>query len=141
MIELAERHNAVRSDPITFVLGNEQSIPLATSSADFIYSFIALQHIPKALQKVYLQEFTRIVRPGGFINFQTPSHPVDGGPPGFSFELPTSCGPATVEMHSYPRAEVESQLESCGCRILEVSDDRSCGSAIKSYFYLAQRQV
>lgn len=141
MVELAERYNATRTNPITFVVGNERNIPLATSSADYIYSFIALQHIPKALQQMYVKEFARIVRPGGYVNFQTPSHAVDGGPGGFAFDLPTGSGPATVEMHSYPRAEVESLLESCGCRIVDVADDQSCGSAIKSYFYLAQRQI
>jgi len=140
MLELAERYNSTRAAPITFVLGNEQNIPLATSSADFVYSFIALQHIPKALQKRYLQEFSRIARPGGYLNFQTPSHPLDGGPAGFSVQLETSSGPASIEMHSYPRAEVESHLEHCGCKIINVSDDHSCGTAVKSYFYLAQKQ-
>lgn len=140
MLELAERYNSAQRAPITFVLGNEQNIPLATSSADFVYSFIALQHISKALQQRYLQEFCRIVRPGGYLNFQTPSHSLDGKPSGFSFQLATGSGPALVEMHSYPRAEVESHLENCGCRIVQVSDDHSCGTAVQSYFYLAQKQ-
>ncbi len=139
MLELAERYNT-QSAAITFVLGNEQNIPLATSSADLVYSFIVLQHIPKAMQEKYLREFSRIVRPGGHLCFQTPSHPLDGGEPNFSVELMTDSGPATMEIHTYPRAELESHLERCGCRILLVQDDESCGSGMKSYFYIAQRQ-
>lgn len=139
MLELAEQFNT-QSAAITFVLGNEQNIPLATSSADLVYSFIVLQHIPKAMQEKYLREFSRIVRPGGYLCFQTPSHPLDGGEPNFSVGLMTSAGPATMEMHTYPRAELESHLERCGCRMIRVLDDENCGTGMKSYFYLAQRQ-
>ena len=139
MLELAERYNA-DSASIAFVLGYEQNIPLATSSSDLVYSFIVLQHIPKALQEIYLRQFSRVVRPGGYLCFQTPSHPLDGGEPNLSVGLMTNSGPATIEMHSYPRAEVESHLERCGCRVIGVLDDVNCGRAMKSYFYLAQRQ-
>src|SRR5258706_12426691 len=62
-LELAEEYNA-QTFPITFVQGNETNIPLETSSADFVYSVIALQHIPRPLQELYLREFARVVRPG-----------------------------------------------------------------------------
>ncbi|MFO1314275.1 MAG: class I SAM-dependent methyltransferase [Burkholderiales bacterium] len=139
MLELAERYNT-ESAAITFVLGNEVNVPLATSSADLVYSFIVLQHIGKAMQQQYLREFSRIARPGGYLCFQVPSHPLDGGKPNFSVGLMTDSGPATIEINTYPRAEVESHLESCGCKIVGVLNDDSCGSGMKSYFYVAQKQ-
>jgi ubiquinone/menaquinone biosynthesis C-methylase UbiE len=138
MLELAEHYNSEPA-PITFVLGNEENIPLATSSADFVYSFIALQHVPRPLQERYLREFCRIARPGGHLGFQVPSHPLDGGSADFSFRLMTGTGPATVEMNAFPRAEVEALLQGCGCRVVAVLDDDSCGTGMRSHFYVAQK--
>jgi hypothetical protein len=39
----------------------------------FIYSNIVLQHIPPDLSELYLQEFLRILEPGGLLVFQLPS--------------------------------------------------------------------
>jgi SAM-dependent methyltransferase len=39
----------------------------------FIYSNIVLQHIPPILTRVYLQEFLRVLQPGGLLIFQLPS--------------------------------------------------------------------
>ncbi len=140
MLELAESYNSEPA-PITFVRGNEENIPLATASADFVYSFIALQHVPRSLQERYLREFCRIARPDGYLGFQIPSHPLDGGSPDFSFQVMTGTGPATVEMNAFPRAEVESHLQDCGCRVVAVLDDDSCGDGMQSYFYVAQKQA
>jgi len=138
MLELAERYNAQQS-AITFVQGNEKNIPLASSSADFIYSFIALQHIPRPLQEVYLHEFARLVRPGGYFYFQLPSHPIYVKETQFRQHFSTPSGPAFIDIHTFPRAAVETLLQSTGCEVLRVFDDESCGPGIKSFFYLARR--
>jgi SAM-dependent methyltransferase len=39
----------------------------------FIYSIIVLQHIPSIMTRGYLQEFLRVLRPGGLLIFQLPS--------------------------------------------------------------------
>ena len=139
MLAMAESYNR-RLAPITFVLGNEQNIPLATSCADFVHSVIALQHIPKLLQEMYLREFSRIVRPGGHLYFQTPSHAIYVKEEIFRFNRPTDSGPASIEIHTYPRAELEALLETCGCDMVRVFDDESCGPGIRSYFYLARKR-
>lgn len=41
---------------------------------DFIYSNIVLQHLPPELTLKYLEEFRRVLRPGGLMIFQLPSH-------------------------------------------------------------------
>ena len=47
----------------------------ADDSFDLVYSNIVLQHVPdrRAIES-YIAEFCRIVRPGGLVAFQLPSH-------------------------------------------------------------------
>jgi SAM-dependent methyltransferase len=139
MLEMAESYNAQRF-PITFVQGTEANIPLATSSADFIHSVIALQHIRRPLQEVYLREFTRLIRPGGYLYFQIPSHPIYVKDTSFRINCNTSSGPSAIELHMFPRAAVEALLHSSDCEVLRVFDDDSCGPGIKSFFYLTRKK-
>jgi len=138
MLELAEHHNA-QEFPITFVQGNETNIPLAASSADFVFSVIALQHIPRRLQELYLREFARLLRPDGYLYFQLPSHPVYMKETSFRAVCNTPSGPSAIDLHTFPRAAVEALLHSADCEVLRVFDDDSCGPGIKSYFYLARK--
>ena len=139
MLELGETHKEPGAG-ITFVLGNESNIPLASSSADFIHSVIVLQHIPRSLQRLYLKEFTRIVRPGGTLYFQTPSAGVYTNQSSFRTNVQTPGGPAAMELHTFPRSEIESLLSENGCDLIQVRDDDSCGPGIRSFFYVAQRR-
>lgn len=43
---------------------------------DFVYSSITLQHIEPQYSRRYVDEFFRVVRPGGVVVFQLPSHPL-----------------------------------------------------------------
>jgi len=138
MLDMAESYNAGK-DAITFVQGNEKNIPLATASADFIYSFIALQHIPRPLQELYLREFARVVRPGGYLYFQTPSHPIYVKETEFRQTFNTPSGPAHIDIHTFPCAAVEALLHGAGCEVLRVFDDVSCGPGIKSFFYFVRK--
>jgi SAM-dependent methyltransferase len=139
MLELAKTYNAPIPS-ITFVLGNELDIPLATSSADFVFSVIVLQHIARHLQERYIREFARLVRPGGYVYFQLPSHPIYVREVNFRTIYSTPSGPAAIEINTFPRADVEALLESTNCEILGVFGDESCGPGIKSFFYLARKK-
>jgi SAM-dependent methyltransferase len=46
----------------------------ADDQFDFIYSAIVLQHIRPDLAKRYVAEFIRVLKPGGLLLFQQPSH-------------------------------------------------------------------
>jgi SAM-dependent methyltransferase len=47
----------------------------ADESFDFVYSNIALQHVPdRQVIKSYIADFCRVLRPGGLLVFQLPSH-------------------------------------------------------------------
>jgi SAM-dependent methyltransferase len=46
-----------------------------TDSFDFIVSFITLQHLPQQYIFSYLEEFLRVIKPGGIILFSLPCKP------------------------------------------------------------------
>jgi SAM-dependent methyltransferase len=69
MIELA--HKYVQG--VKFMVNKSDSLDqFANDSIDFIYSHIALQHIPNEYQRHYIDEFLRIMRPGGLAILQIP---------------------------------------------------------------------
>ena len=43
---------------------------------DFVYSMITLQHVEPQYSRRYIEEFFRVVRPGGVVVFQLPGEPV-----------------------------------------------------------------
>jgi SAM-dependent methyltransferase len=43
---------------------------------DFVYSMITLQHMEPQYSRGYIEEFFRVVRPGGIVVFQVPGEPV-----------------------------------------------------------------
>lgn len=69
MIELARTY--VKN--VELIVNQTNSLGcFADNSIDFIYSHIVLQHIPNAYQKGYIDEFLRILKPGGLAVFQIP---------------------------------------------------------------------
>lgn len=42
---------------------------------DLVYSMITLQHMPNELQRAYIEEFLRIIKPDGLAVFQVPAGP------------------------------------------------------------------
>jgi SAM-dependent methyltransferase len=70
MIQYARQR--LQSLPNVSVLKNDgRTIPLASSSIDFIFSVIAFQHMDWLTIKSYFQEAYRVLRYGGFFRFQT----------------------------------------------------------------------
>lgn len=69
MIELACEY----VDGVEFFVNQTDSLgQFSDNSIGFIYSHIVLQHIPNIYQKRYLEEFLRILKPGGLAVFQIP---------------------------------------------------------------------
>jgi len=48
----------------------------ANDTFDFVYTNIVLQHNPPAMSRRFIQEFLRILKPGGLLEFQLPSEPI-----------------------------------------------------------------
>lgn len=70
MIDCARRLNA-GIDNLRFVENATPTLAmLADASVDFVYSNMTLQHIPAGLAEGYVDEFLRVLAPGGVASFQ-----------------------------------------------------------------------
>jgi SAM-dependent methyltransferase len=74
MIELAEKLN-IFADKVRYAANPEDHLRVfGTGEFDFIYSSIVLQHIQPEMTLGYFAEFLRVLKPGGLLLFQLPSH-------------------------------------------------------------------
>jgi SAM-dependent methyltransferase len=67
MIQKAESLN--RYGNCQYVTSSESRLPFADASFAFIYSNIALQHMPRRISEEYLREFVRVLAPSGVLVF------------------------------------------------------------------------
>jgi ubiquinone/menaquinone biosynthesis C-methylase UbiE len=75
MVEGARELNG-NVEGVSFVVNVATDLSVfADGSFDFVYSNIVLQHVPdrRAIES-YIGEFCRVLRPGGLLIFQLPSH-------------------------------------------------------------------
>ena len=71
MITMARDKNRFGSR-VTYHANATDAVPmLGSASVDFVYSYIALQHIPRHAAQRYIREFARVLAPGGIAVFQT----------------------------------------------------------------------
>ena len=52
-----------------YLANSGEQLPFADDSFSFIYSNIVLQHVPRRFSTAYLQEFVRVLAPGGILVF------------------------------------------------------------------------
>ncbi len=81
MVDLARRF--AEGDPARaeYRVNHAAGLPSVESgSIAFVYSHIVLQHVPGALQPVFIAEFLRVLAPGGVAAFQIPTGTVLSGP-------------------------------------------------------------
>jgi SAM-dependent methyltransferase len=50
-------------------------LPIRMGTFDLVYTTIVLQHMPHDLQRAYLREFLRVLKPEGIASFQLPHGP------------------------------------------------------------------
>ena len=73
MLDEARAHNPY-PDRVRFVHNAASTLPFEDESVDLVISVITLQHIAPSLTLRYLLEMARVVRPGGHLLIQVPSH-------------------------------------------------------------------
>jgi SAM-dependent methyltransferase len=74
MIGLARKLNRL-PEKVRYHVNAESHLKICLDdSFDLIYTSIVLQHVPPELSLIYLEEFLRVLRPGGLLIFQLPSH-------------------------------------------------------------------
>lgn len=75
MIQLANENNQF-VNKCSYIVNEQADLSCFESNTfDFILSSITLQHIPKKYIYIYINEFIRILKPGGKIIFSLPSKP------------------------------------------------------------------
>jgi SAM-dependent methyltransferase len=86
MIRLAETANRFPGK-VRYVRSENEDLPLfGDAEFDFIYTNIVLQHLPPALIRGFWGGFRRVLKPGGLLVFQLPSHRIDLDAPASSIE-------------------------------------------------------
>jgi SAM-dependent methyltransferase len=74
MLRLAAQANHA-GDRVRYVLNQSDDLQqFSSKSFDFIYSDIVLQHVAPAAALQFIAEFLRVVKQGGIVVFQIPSH-------------------------------------------------------------------
>ncbi|MBL0143203.1 MAG: methyltransferase domain-containing protein [Betaproteobacteria bacterium] len=151
MLSVARSENAGFPN-IRFLRNDGRSLAdIDDGTVDFIYSVIALQHAPRTTQQSLIREFCRVLRPGGTLVFQTPSHPdartVHGllhillGNRVLNLARRLRYGRGHVmEMHTNRREEVLRLLGEKGMSVVEVERYDFSGAAFVSYRYFATRR-
>lgn len=75
MIRLARENNTV-GDRVRFVRSVDERLPFDDDSFDSAVSLMVLQHLPPRIALRAILELLRVVRPGGILAVQIPSHPL-----------------------------------------------------------------
>ncbi len=151
MLDVARAENQHCSN-IRFIhtRGNELTA-IEDESVDLVYSNIVLQHSPATIQAALIAEFGRVLRRGGALVFQTPSHPdirrLNGllhwvvGNRALNLARRIRHGKTRVmEMHAFGKNAVCACLRHAGLTIVDIGQDHSAGPAFVSYRYFSVKR-
>jgi SAM-dependent methyltransferase len=143
MIALAEQRGGAMTK-CDFVCNDRDDLSVfADQSFDLVYSRIVLQHIPTNLARGYVKEFVRVLRPGGLALFQVPDRllgPVDRVRRGLIHLVRSGRDDAEkVRMFGIARADVETDVNAAGGRVVHVAPDGSVGDGSASWLYAVVR--
>jgi SAM-dependent methyltransferase len=84
MIDLARQY----VPKVNFHVNQEDSLTFVGSKTiDFVFSHIVLQHMNNDLQKKYIREFFRVLKPGGLAAFQIPTEILGGNREGLLIKI------------------------------------------------------
>ena len=121
---------------------------VSDNSIDFIYSNLVLQHSPRQTQRQLIDEFCRVLRPGGVLVFQTASEQdkktIGGLLHYFSGNLFTKLMTRIrygknyiMEMHTIDKKEVVETLQKREIKVVQTEECDAAGSAFISCTYYA----
>jgi SAM-dependent methyltransferase len=128
MLDLARRDNPVAAR-CEFLLNPRPDLALfGQGEFDLVYSSVVLQHLPPGLIRGYLAEFARVLRPGGSLVIQLPTHP-RLTPRGLAYRClpPAVLGlvqrrllgyPAPMRMHGLTERRVRRLLSAHGVDVV-----------------------
>ena len=140
-----------RNDNTQFVLNKREDLSLlASESFDFIYSDKTIQHIPYPASKNYIQDFFRVLKPGGLAVFLV--HDCDHSEEGsFKFFLERKFrelvrpffkklrGKPPVQIHPISHKNIEKFVTSAGAKLLHRDADtdytRRIGGNLRTWYW------
>lgn len=67
-----------KNDNLSFQQGSIDNIPLPDSSIDIIVSFETIEHVGEKIQKAFMKEISRILKPSGRLIMSTPDKDIYG---------------------------------------------------------------
>lgn len=117
MIEHAERLNG-QPDRVRFVHYDGGALPFDDDSFDSAVSLIVLQHMPPRTTVPYLIDLLRVVRPGGTLVLQIPSHPLVPDP------LSQGAYRAGLEFLTWPTELAAGQAATVRALVTNTSEQR-----------------
>jgi SAM-dependent methyltransferase len=147
MLENARRFNEHAN--VEFVQNEKPDLAvLPDESVDLVYTTIVLQHMAPALALGYLDEFGRILRPGGAVVFTLPSGPsrtVVGQlyrvvPAPVVHILKKRLWGAVIDMNGVPMETLVPHLTRAGLRIEQVDPDTSPGPNWRGFRYVVSKR-
>ena len=137
-----------------YLVNSSDSLPFSSAHFDLIYTAIVLQHMLKQDSiRQYISEFMRILKPGGLLVMQLPSHiPLRRRLQvrrrlyawlrmvGISEQvLYNRFHLHPIPMNFLPESEVATIVASAGGRILEARPDQRAGPRITSRTYFVAK--
>ena len=146
MLAAAEHHNTHPN--CRFVLNERPDLSVFEDATfDFVYSTIVLQHVPPSLALGYVDEFARVLRPGGLAVFTLPAGPSDTlvgrlyrvVPERAVDLLKKRLWGAVMQMHGVPMETLLPRLTSAGLRIERVEPDDSPGPNWRGFRYAVSK--
>jgi cyclopropane fatty-acyl-phospholipid synthase-like methyltransferase len=109
---------------VTYLLNLEPDLSVfETSTFDFVVSLGVLQHIPPELQRRYIADFARILRPGGVAVFNAWGEIVKVGLAPFMLRL------GVFAQYAIPSREVRQIVEPLDCTVMKISRSLPRGSS------------
>ena len=138
MIELAGTHNR-KGARVEYRCNPAGDLAhFADGSIDMIYSWITLQHVRPRYARRYMQEFLRVLAPGGLLLFQYPSKPISWRSRlGRWRALMSTHRP--MYMNGMDREAVIELLERGGGRVLDIQQDDEAIPGYHSFCYAVTR--
>jgi len=148
MIDLANKFNQ-RPDQCYFHVNARADLALFEDrSFDFVYSNITLQHMKPFYAKVYIQEFLRVLQPGGVVVFQLPGRLVrlrarikrlvPRSIRAQYLRLLKKNHPAR-DMYGTPREQVLAYVSGLGAEFVGSTRNTDAGSGWESFRYTWRR--
>lgn len=148
MIELARLHHHDHAN-LTFHVNERADLALFDADLfDFIVSIIVFQHMNPQLIAGYLDEFVRVLAPGGVAMFNVPSH-LDFSPLGLVRRVPNRLQNRwrrrrygygeVIELHTLARAKVEAMITAAGGVVSAVVPDDNPGRPFHTFIYVVTK--